>query len=151
VDAHIALTEVTGLPSPPTSNTGATADPPPSGHPLVLVVEDDEPIRELMVSALGGEGFHVLAAANGAEALHLVQQARPAVVLLDVKLPGISGLEVARRLKADPATAGIPLVAVSAHADADEVLASGCCALVRKPFDLPDLLGVVEAAVQKPS
>jgi CheY-like chemotaxis protein len=118
-----------------------------STHAVILVVDDDEAIRELMVSAFEEEGYHVLEAADGAQALHLVSQAVPSVVLLDIQMPGIDGLEVARRLKADPATAAIPLVAVSAHAREAEVLASGCCTFIAKPFDLAVLIAAVTSAI----
>jgi CheY-like chemotaxis protein len=116
-------------------------------HAVILVVDDDDEIRELMVAAFEDEGYHVLQAADGAQALHLVSQAVPSVVLLDIQMPGIDGLEVARRLKADPATAAIPLVAVSAHARTKDVLASGCCAFVTKPFDLAELISAVASAM----
>ena len=119
-----------------------------SAHAVVLVVDDDTAIRELMVAAFEEGGYHVLQAADGAQALHLVSQAKPAVVVLDIQMPGIDGLEVARRLKADPATAAIPLVAVSAHAREAEVLASGCCAFVAKPFDLAVLVSAVASAIE---
>ena len=119
-----------------------------SAHVVILVVDDDTAIRELMVTAFEDEGYHVLQAADGAQALHLVSQALPSVVVLDIQMPGIDGLEVARRLKADPATAAIPLVAVSAAAREEDVLASGCCAFVAKPFDLVRLVSAVTSAIE---
>jgi CheY-like chemotaxis protein len=118
-----------------------------STHAVILVVDDDSAVRELMVEAFQEEGYHVLQAADGAQALHLVSQALPSVVVLDIQMPGIDGLEVARRLKADPATAALPLVAVSAHARKKDVLASGCCAFVAKPFDLVELISAVTSAI----
>lgn len=116
-------------------------------HAVVLVVDDDTAIRELLVAAFEEEGFHVLQAADGAQALHLVSQRRPAVVVLDIQMPGIDGMEVAQRLQEDPETAAIPLVAVSAHAREAEVLASGCYAFVSKPFDLVHLVSTVRGAM----
>jgi CheY-like chemotaxis protein len=121
-----------------------------SAHAVILVVDDDTAIRELMVAAFEDEGYHVLQAADGAQALHLVSQTRPSVVVLDIQMPGIDGLEVARRLKADPETAAIPLVAVSAHARGAEVLGTGCCAFVAKPFDLMVLVSAVTSATGSP-
>ena len=118
-----------------------------SSHAVVLVVDDDIAIRELLVVAFEDEGYHVLQAADGAQALHLVSQTRPAIVVLDIQMPGIDGIEVAQRLQQDPETAAIPLVAVSAHAREAEVLAIGCCAFVRKPFDLVHLIATVREAM----
>ena len=116
-------------------------------HAVVLVVDDDSAIRELLVGAFEDEGFRVLQAAGGTQALHLVRQTRPAVVVLDIQMPGIDGMEVARRLQEDPETAAIPLVAVSASARKAEVLARGCHAFVSKPFDLVHLISTVRGAM----
>jgi CheY-like chemotaxis protein len=80
----------------------------------VLVVEDDPSILELVVGVLELEGYHVLSGL-GEEALQLARIHRPAVILLDVQMPGMSGVEVSQRLRAEPSTAGIPIVCMSAR------------------------------------
>ena len=82
--------------------------------PTILVVDDDEAIVEFLELALSDLGYRVLSAVNGA-ALQLAQAERPAVILLDIMMPGMDGVEVSRRLRADPATAAIPIIAMSAQ------------------------------------
>ncbi|HJZ56968.1 MAG TPA: response regulator, partial [Gemmataceae bacterium] len=85
----------------------------------ILLVEDEQVNREMFRRRLTGRGFDVLTAETGERALELVAAERPALVLMDLGLPGIDGWEATRRLKADPATAAIPVIALSAHATAD--------------------------------
>ncbi len=80
---------------------------------LVLVVDDDAAIVELLEMALEDEGYHVHATC-GAAALQLAHDLQPAVILLDVSMPGMDGIEVSQRLRADPATAHIPIIVMSA-------------------------------------
>ena len=79
-----------------------------------------------------------------------MSQAAPAVVVLDIQMLGINGLEVARRLKADPETSAIPLIVVSAQARRAEALKIGCCSFVAKPFDLVALVSAVTSAIGSP-
>ena len=79
----------------------------------VLVVDDDPDIVDFLDAALSDEGYEVLTAVNGA-ALPLAQQARPNVILLDIQMPGMDGVEVSRRLRADPETSAIPIIVMSA-------------------------------------
>ena len=112
------------------------------GLPKVLVVEDDDGIRKLLLMALRRQSLHVDAAADGAEALRLCAATEYAVIILDLMMPVVDGFEVARRLKSNPATASIPLVAISALAragDREDALAAGCDEFVRKPFELDEL------------
>jgi two-component system, cell cycle response regulator DivK len=116
----------------------------------VLIVEDHPLNRELAEAVLERAGYVVLTAEDGETALASVAAQRPDVILLDVELPGISGLEVARRLKEDPATRTIPLVALTAYAmvgDEARVRAAGCDYYVTKPIERPKLLGAVERAL----
>ena len=119
------------------SNDAAPAPP----HRLLLVVEDDEPIRRLVAAIVLDEpGLHLLEAHDGAEALAAFAKVRPDVVLLDLQLPGVDGLEVCRRLKADPETAGVPVVGFSAGYNEAGARAAGCDDFVAKPFELQDLV-----------
>jgi two-component system cell cycle response regulator DivK len=116
----------------------------------VLVVEDHPLNRELAEAILERAGYDVTVAEDGETALVRVAARQPDVILLDVELPGISGLEVARRLKGDPATAPIPLVALTAYAmvgDKERVRAAGCDDYVTKPIERPKLLGAVARAL----
>ncbi len=82
------------------------------GH-TVLIVDDDPDIVDFLDMALTDEGYEVLTAVNGA-ALPLAQQSQPNVILLDIQMPGMDGVEISRRLRADPETSAIPIIAMSA-------------------------------------
>ena len=115
----------------------------------ILVVEDDPTTRELFALALSDAGYPVLTAATGAAALATARAARPRLILLNVRLPGLDGVAVCRRLRADPGTRGIPVVFVTA--DTGEVARGRLarCAhagLLAKPFRLDDLLAAVRRA-----
>jgi len=116
-------------------------------HPgRVLVVDDDEFIRRLIGINLELEGFEVHQAADGEEALRQASQVRPDVMVLDVMMPRLDGIEVARRLRADAATSNIRLVLVSARAQAVDVRRgedSGVDAYITKPFEPDQLVSVV--------
>ena len=116
----------------------------------VLVVDDDPTIVDVLRAALEDEGYAVLMAVNGA-ALPLAREAQPQVILLDIMMPGMDGVEVSKRLRADPATAGIPIVAMSATSNLT-ALASQMPVDDRlpKPFDLDGVFAVVERWTQGP-
>lgn len=111
--------------------------------PLQLVLIDDDPdLRKLVKLTLEfTAGWEVYAAADGPEGIELVRERRPAVVLVDVMMPGMDGYEVCRQLKADDETASIPLVLLTARRELDEAALRECGAVgvVQKPFD-PDQL-----------
>ncbi len=109
----------------------------------ILVADDDPFIRRLVVFTLKKRGYEILEASDGASALKLARQEKPALVVLDVLMPGMTGLEVTQTLSQDPATAQIPIVILSANAqqtDIDAGLASGATAYLVKPFE-PKMLG----------
>jgi len=113
----------------------------------VLVVEDNPVNQELVVDILSGHGFEVETASTAQEAFDAVKNRNFDLILMDISLPGMDGLEAVRRLKADPATAAIPCIALTAHAMAEDVERSrqvGCTAHVTKPFRIQELLTVVE-------
>ena len=117
----------------------------------VLLVEDNEMNRDMLSRRLQRRGFEVLIALNGEEAIQMTQQHQPAVILMDMSLPVLDGWEATRRLKADPATKHIPVIALTAHAlpaERDRALAAGCVAFETKPIDFPKLLAVM-SSVQK--
>src|SRR5688500_15804463 len=99
----------------------------------VLIVDDERSVRELLAALIGDEtGRPVVLARDGFEAVDRALDSRPAVVVLDMRLPGLDGYEVARLLKAHPRTAGAGIVGVSASADPGAALAAGCDAFVPK-------------------
>lgn len=114
--------------------------PPEIPQPLVLVVDDYDDARELYAESLLLEGFRVAEARTGVEAVAQARALAPDVILMDLSLPGIDGWEATRRLKADVATRGIPVVAITGHAPAhaaERSRAAGCDRLLIKPA-LPD-------------
>ncbi len=113
----------------------------------ILVVEDDELNRDMLTRRLERRGFEVIAAADGAEAIEKVRGETPALVLMDMSLPTVDGWEATRRLKADAATAAVPIIALTAHAmqgDRERALSAGCDEYDTKPIDLPRLLEKIE-------
>jgi two-component system cell cycle response regulator DivK len=122
----------------------------PSPHPVrktVLIVEDNELNLKLLNDILEYHGYAVFTTHLGEPTLQLARQRRPDLILLDIQLPDISGMEAARRLKADEQTRTIPIIAVTAFAmsgDEAKILASGCDAYVSKPFNVAEFLKLVE-------
>jgi CheY-like chemotaxis protein len=109
-----------------------------STRPLILVVDDNDAGQLLARSVLEIEGFRVDTAGSSQEVLEEVKAHRPDLILMDVQLPGQDGLSLTRQLKGDPATAGILIVALTAHAmpgDREQALAAGCIDHISKPFD----------------
>lgn len=115
---------------------------------VILVADDDKAIREIVASTLSLElSARVVLASDGERLLALARQLRPVLVVTDVRMPGLSGLDVARELAADPRTSGIPVLAVTAVASRDECLAAGCCEYLAKPFELAKLVEVARACL----
>jgi CheY-like chemotaxis protein len=116
--------------------------------PTILVVDDDQPIVTLMRSLLREFGFEPVTALSGAAAIEAARAQRPALVLLDKNMPGMSGAEVARALRAEPCCEGVPILILSGEpmspADLDEMQADGA---VMKPFDLPALVEEIRKRV----
>jgi two-component system cell cycle response regulator DivK len=118
--------------------------------PLILVVDDTRDTRELFVEYLRLAGFEAEQAESGTEALHKAAALRPAAIVMDLEMPEMDGWEATRRLKADPTTATIPIIALTASAfesDREKSMAAGCCDFDTKPVDLPRLLGKIEKSL----
>lgn len=114
----------------------------------VLLVEDNEANRDMLSRRLQRRGFGVFLAGDGEVAIEIARTHRPDVVLLDLSLPVLDGWSVAGVLKADPATASIPLVALTAHAmagDRERALAAGCDGFATKPVDLEALIELIRS------
>jgi two-component system cell cycle response regulator DivK len=108
----------------------------------VLCIEDNESNMRLISRIVEGEKHEFLKATNGLVALNLVQEERPDLILLDINIPGLDGLEVARRLKSDERSAGIPLIATTANVllgDRERCLEAGCDEYLPKPLDVREL------------
>ena len=122
----------------------------PPGVPgsSILVVEDDLTALGLVADVLGRSGYVVRTATGIAEAIESIAAGAPSLVLLDIRLGAEDGLDLARRLRADPATRGIPILALSADAmqhDVERVLEAGCNGHVAKPVVARELLGRIRA------
>ena len=116
--------------------------------PKLLVVEDNEDSREGLSRYLKRTGFEVLTAADGQQAVGVAHRDSPDLVLMDMSLPVLDGWEATRRLKADPATCRIPIIALTAHAmagDLEKALEAGCDEYETKPVAFPRLLEKVRA------
>ena len=113
----------------------------------ILIIDDDPDLREVLTEALRGEGYAVTALESAFGAAGLARRLRPGVILLDIGLPYRSGASLLTELKANPSTAGIPVVVISANPDA---LTAGrraqATAVLDKPFQVEALLGAVRAA-----
>lgn len=118
----------------------------------VLVVEDEADILEIIAYNLSREGFRVLSSRNGEEALDLARQEEPDLVLLDLMLPGMDGLEVCRQLKDDPRGAELPIIMVTAKGEESDVvlgLGVGADDYVVKPFSPRELMARVKAVLRR--
>ncbi len=113
----------------------------------VLVVEDNDINMRLFHDVLEADGYTVLQAKDGTEGWRMAREHRPDLILMDIQLPGLSGLEVTKRLKADETLKSIPVIAITAFAmdgDEERILEGGCDAYIAKPISVPNLLQTVE-------
>ena len=120
----------------------------------VLVVDDDPVIQKLLQVNFEMEGYAVITASDGEEGLAKARAERPTAIVLDVMMPKMDGLEVARHLKADPETKGIPIVLLSAKAQQADIAAgtnTGAEEYLTKPFDPLELLERVADLIQRAS
>ena len=125
-----------------------------SERPCVLLVDDYPDAREMYSEYLQYSGFDVLEAGNGIEALQQAIDREPDIILMDLSLPVMDGWEATRRLKADPRTARIPVVALTGHALAgisEGARRAGCDAFVTKPCLPEDLVKEIRKVLEQPS
>jgi two-component system, cell cycle response regulator DivK len=112
----------------------------------ILAVEDQEDNRQILRDLLGNAGYQLVEAENGEEALAAVAKQRFDLILMDIQLPVIDGYEATRRIRADPESKGIPIIAVTSYAlagDEAKALAAGCNGYVTKPYSPRALLAKV--------
>lgn len=122
-------------------------------QPSILVVDDEVETVELVQAAFKRRGCGVIGATNGRDGLRLAREHRPAVILIDLMLPGINGFELCRQLRTDPLTAHIPQVILSAREspiDQAEALAAGADCYLIKPVGVKALVGMVESLIGTP-
>jgi DNA-binding response OmpR family regulator len=106
----------------------------------VLIVDDEKDVRDLLQSFLNATGYQVIMASSGEEAIKLAKSESPNAILLDVKMPGIDGVETCRRLRAEEQTRFIPVIIVTAFGTTEkEATDAGADDLINKPFNLTDL------------
>ena len=121
---------------------------------LVLIVEDNPKNLKLVRDTLQVKGYRTIEAGTGELGVQLAREQHPALVLMDIQLPGISGVEAFRQLRADPATRGIPVIAVTASVMAQErqkVMAAGFDGFQGKPISVRELLETVRQILDKPA
>ena len=117
----------------------------------ILLVEDNEDNRDMLSRRLQRKGYEVVAAVDGQQGVSLAQSESPQLILMDMSLPIVDGWEATRQIKAQPATAAIPIIALTAHAmsgDREKALAAGCDDYDTKPIDLPVLLSKIETLLK---
>lgn len=118
----------------------------------ILLVEDNEMNRDMLSRRLVKRGYEVVIAVEGEQGIALARTDSPDLVLMDMSLPVLDGWEATRRLKSDPATRQIPIIALTAHAmagDREKAREAGCDDFDTKPVELPRLLSKIEGLLQK--
>lgn len=118
----------------------------------ILVIEDQEDNRAILRDLLSATGFDLIEAVNGAEGVAKAAAEKPDLILMDIQMPVMDGYEATRRIKADPATAAIPVVAVTSYAlsgDEAKTKAAGCDGYVTKPYSPRQMLTVIRGFLEK--
>lgn len=114
---------------------------------VILIVEDQEDNRKILRDLLTSQGYTTLEATDGQTGIRLAEEHRPALILMDIQLPGIDGYEATRRIKANQDLSDIPLIAVTSYAlsgDAQKAFEAGCDAYIAKPYSPRQLLAKVQ-------
>src|SRR5713226_3594527 len=122
------------------------------GMPKILLVEDNEMNRDMLSRRLERRGYQVVIAVDGEQGVAMAQSEAPDLILMDLSLPTLDGLEAARQLKAAPETQAIPIIALTAHAmvgDRDKAIQAGCDDYDTKPIELPRLLDKIQNILGK--
>ena len=120
--------------------------------PTILVVEDNQDNRELIVKALSVNGYNVIEAVDGEEAIDKAKSEKPDLILMDLFIPKIDGYEVTRILKGNDELKNIPVIACTAHAmkgDMEAALAAGCDGYIPKPIDVRELSNQINSFLRK--
>jgi CheY-like chemotaxis protein len=120
--------------------------------PRILLVVDNEMNRDMLSRRLQRKGYDVLIAIDGEQGVAMARAERPDLILMDMSLPVLDGWEATRKIKADPTTGAVPVIALTAHAmagDQERCVAAGCDDYDTKPVDLSRLLGKIEGLLQR--
>ncbi len=120
--------------------------------PTLLLVEDNEMNRDMLSRRLERKGYAVIIAVDGGEGLAMAASCRPDLILMDMNLPVVDGWEATRQLKADPSTASIPVIGLTAHAmtgDREKGMAAGCDDYDIKPIEFTRLIGKIDAQLAR--
>jgi two-component system, cell cycle response regulator DivK len=121
---------------------------------LILLVEDNDKNRKLVRDVLTVKGYRLVEAENGEDGVRLALEHHPALILMDIQLPGINGIEALRRLRADTATSAIPVIAVTASAmthDRQAIMAAGFDAYQSKPISVRPFIDLVREVLDRPA
>ena len=117
----------------------------------VLLIEDNEMNRDMLSRRLAKRGYTVAMAIDGQQGIDMAVSEKPDIILLDMSLPVVDGWEAAKQMKANPVSAGVPLIALTAHAmasDRERAISAGCDDFDTKPVELPRLLGKMETLLK---
>ena len=120
----------------------------------LLLVEDNELNRDMLARRLEKRGFQVVIATDGLAGIEMARKEMPDLILMDMSLPGLDGWQASRQLKSDNVTARIPIIALTAHAmaeDREKAMAAGCNEYETKPVELASLLAKIQALLAKPT
>jgi two-component system, cell cycle response regulator DivK len=120
---------------------------------LILIVEDNPQSLKLVRDILQIKGYQTLEAETGEEGVRLTRERQPALILMDIQLPGINGIEALQRLRADPVTSATPVIAVTASVmtqDRSRIMAAGFNGFQSKPISVNQLLATVRETLDKP-
>jgi two-component system cell cycle response regulator DivK len=119
---------------------------------LILIVEDNDKNRKLVRDVLTFKGYEVIESETGEEGVRLAQERRPSLVLMDIRLPGIDGVEALRRLRAEQTTRGIPVMAMTASVmseDRQKIMAAGFDGYQSKPINVTDFVAAVAQLLER--
>jgi CheY-like chemotaxis protein len=119
-----------------------------TGIPAILYIEDDYANRALIRRVLEAEGYRVLEAEDGPQGIEVAQRERPALILIDINMPGMDGYEVTTRMRGVDELCAVPIIALTANVmlgDREKTLAAGCSGYIQKPIDVDRLPGQVAA------
>ena len=122
--------------------------------PTVLIIEDDPVIRGILQMNLADQGYEVLSAEDGLAGVRTAKETQPGIILMDIRLPNITGWEATRRLKVEPKTARIPIIALTAQStskDLNRCFESGCDAFMTKPIQFTQLFTKIEMLLNRSS
>ena len=118
---------------------------------LILIVEDNEKNRKLVRDVLQFKGYQTIESENAEDAIRLAKEQRPALILMDIQLPGMNGMEALAQLRGDPRTRDIPVITVTASAmthDRKKIMAAGFDDYQRKPLDIKEFLSAIQRALR---